>query len=93
MKTNKIQKFIFVPGKIKQWKKFDYNNFTLWISGINKKAKFEKDKKYYLNEEEKINKSKIIKILGDQFGIIIFHDSWVFFSYRPNKKFSYILEG
>ena len=52
--------------------KFDYNNFTLWISGINKKAKFEKIK-YYLNEEEKkINKSKIIKILGINLVLLFF---------------------
>ena len=52
MSYKSIEKFIFIEGKIKQWKKFQVKNFQLWIAGINKQEKFEKIKKN-LNENIK----------------------------------------
>ena len=87
MNEKKIRKFIFVPGKIKQWKKFEYKNFSIWLAGLNKRDKFEQIKNYLNDEVKNLKKSNIFKILGDQFGVIILHDNWIFSATDPIRSY------
>ena len=68
-------------------------NFQLWLAGINKYEKFEQIKKYLNGNIKKLNKNKIFKILGNQFGTIIIHDNWVFLATDYIKELSNILEN
>ena len=45
-----ISKFIFLPGKLSQWERFEHKKFTIWIAGINKKEKFIKLKNILFDE-------------------------------------------
>lgn len=78
MNKNKKLIFNFVPGNLGQWIKFESNNFTVWIASINKKDKFKKIEGYLKYKLDRIVINKIIKILGNQFGIIIYNYSWIF---------------
>ena len=44
MAYQNIIKFIFIPGRLKQWNKFEYKKLIIWLAGINKKEKFIKIK-------------------------------------------------
>ena len=78
MNKKKLEKFIFIPGELNQWKKYKNKNFIIWLAGINLKDKLKKIDPYLNDEIDKIDKNKLISILGNQFGILILHDNWVF---------------
>ena len=73
-----ISKFIFLPGQLNQWKKFESDKFIFWIAGINKKQKCLKIEKILSEDFGKIEKKKIFEILGNHFGLIVFSSKWIF---------------
>ena len=60
MINQNILKFIFIPGRLNQWNKFEYKKLIIWIAGINKKEKFIKIKNLLFNEFDKLDKKKDI---------------------------------
>ena len=70
----------FNPGKLKQWSCYKKNNIIIWYAGIN-------DENTYTNIFNITKKAKlidvrfckkIVKYLGDHFGIVISTPSWTF---------------
>ena len=65
---------IFLTGQLKQWQLLEANDYKIWLAGNNRKKNIEKVLNI-ITSIEKIDKKKIrkiINVLGEHFGIVIF---------------------
>ena len=77
MNKNIVSKFFFIPGQLKQWTKFNYKRYEIWIACINKEEQYQKIKSYLDLNLLHHYKDHLMNKLGNHFGLVIFNKSFI----------------